>query len=495
MMKWAKRVLVGLVAFVLVVAGGLYAAFRVMNAKTGPDTYAYYKTQDTVPEGKVGIFITRLIMPEEFDTEFFINISAKIREQVIPWPANMLAARDRGLVLLDPEKYYERDAFTPTRLIDAHGKESDANGVSWLEHFRRGDIVFVAARAGDPQDHGYFLHTKVKGEMPTATGKLMAKARVWYYGAGIRQQKIPHEAGTLAFIEAGLARVRAKYGEVPAAVTNALYPEEMKEGLKRVLDSGVDTLIVSAPMAIYSGFEEFNSSFKKTFVTIGEWKATNPNRRLKVIIAPPMGQFPALGQAYLDMLKDRLDTLPRDASVKIAITTHGMPWASFPNEPWLSFAPTYLDDLEARAQTLLAGYGFAKTAVVRGQDIGAEDKTDPDNQYVSTNEAIKRGVTEGYDYVVTLPVEFFAENTDTLMAHALYKFDGIGGYSVYQPIDYPDWSVPFSRSFREQDTTVIYNGVPVGSYAEHVAEALFLSIDSILTKTKQAGETVSLNTR
>jgi protoheme ferro-lyase len=490
-MRWLKQILIFFLVFLLVAGGGFYTAFRIMNAKTGPDTYAHYQTQDTVPHGKVGIFVTRLIMPETMEDEFFINISDKIRAQVIPWPANLLAARDRGLVLLDAVKFYERDAFTPTRLIDARGRDVDENGVSWMDHYRRGEILFVPARADDAQDHGYFLHTKVKGGMPTATGKLMAKARVWYCGAGIAQGRIPHEAGTLAFIETALAQMRAKYGDIPTEIANALYPQEMKSGLSRLLDSGVETLIVSAPMAIYSGFEEFNSSFAKTFKYVDEWKAANPNRRVQIIIAPPMGQFEELGQAYLAMLKDRLETLPREASVKVAITTHGMPWRQFPNEPWLTFAPAYLDDLQVRAEALVAGYGFARTAVVRAQDIGAETKTDPENAYLSTNEAIKQGIAEAYDYVVTLPVEFFAENTDTLMAHALYKFNGVGDYSVYQPIDYADWSVPFSRTFQAGSTIVIYNGVPVGTYARHVSEALFLSLDGILAKSAAAPDAVS----
>jgi len=42
-----------------------------------------------------------------------------------------------------------------------------------------------------------------------------------------------------------------------------------------------------------------------------------------------MGDFKPLRQAFLEMLKDRLDTLPQGCNVTVAVTVHGMPWDYF----------------------------------------------------------------------------------------------------------------------------------------------------------------------
>ena len=82
--------------------------------------------------------------------------------------------------------------------------------------------------------------------------------------------------------------------------------------------------------------------------------------------------------------------------------------------------------------------------------------------------------------MIGLPIEFFAENTDTLFYHAIKNYDGFDGYSVYDPISYPDWSVPYTREFTQGKTRIIYNGVPVGKYQPFVVDALYASIDSVL---------------
>ena len=58
------------------------------------------------------------------------------------------------------------------------------------------------------------------------------------------------------------------------------------------------------------------------------------------------------------------------------------------------------------------------------------------------------------------------------------------GYDVYEELDYPDWSVPYVKEMKQGKTHIIYNGVPVGKYQHNVVEALFQSIDEILSKKK-----------
>jgi hypothetical protein len=258
----------------------------------------------------------------------------------------------------------------------------------------------------------------------------------------------------------------------------------MKEKLYELLNAGCDTIVLAAPMAVYSHFEEFNSSFYHSFEYIHEWEQEHPGKQIKVIMAPPMGQFKPMRAAYLAMLKDRLAALPQRADVTVAVTTHGMPWDAFPWEAWLELAPQYRDTLFGEVKELLRSYNFGRTNVVLCQDEFASHVWDPKNKYLSTNEAYWNAINDGYDYVIGLPIEFFAENSDSLFYHALKNYEGFDDYHLYEPFDYPDWSVPFIMEFKQGNTTVIYNGVPVGKYQPYVIEAFFQAIDSILSQHK-----------
>jgi protoheme ferro-lyase len=195
-----------------------------------------------------------------------------------------------------------------------------------------------------------------------------------------------------------------------------------------------------------------------------------------------MGQFQPMRQAFVDMLKDRLDTLPKSSSVTVAVTVHGMPWDHFSWEAWLELAPQYRDKLVEDVNELLKSYSFGRTKVVVCQDEFSDPVWDPKEKYLSTNRAYRQAIKDGYDYVIGLPIEFFAENSDTLFHHALKNYHGFEGYDVYEQIDYPDWSIPYTREFQQGKTRVIYNGVPVGKYQKHVIEALYQSLDSVLAK-------------
>ena len=201
-------------------------------------------------------------------------------------------------------------------------------------------------------------------------------------------------------------------------------------------------------------------------------------------MAPPMGFFQPMRQAFLDMLKDRLDTLPERSDVTVAVTVHGMPWDHFKWEAWLEFAPAYRDKLFDDVKELLKEYKFGRTNTVICQDEFADPVWDPEERYLSTNRAYLNAINDGYDYVIGLPIEFFAENSDTLFHHALKNYHGFDDYDVYEPINYPDWSIPYTREMVQGKTRVIYNGVPVGKYQKHVVEAFYQACDSVLSQGK-----------
>ena len=84
-------ILVTILVVLVTLIAAFYGLFKYKNLPKKPDYFEYYKTQDTVPEGKVGVFVTGLIMPTEHNHAFFHNIVYKILNVVIPWPINILS--------------------------------------------------------------------------------------------------------------------------------------------------------------------------------------------------------------------------------------------------------------------------------------------------------------------------------------------------------------------------------------------------------------------
>ena len=159
-----------------------------------------------------------------------------------------------------------------------------------------------------------------------------------------------------------------------------------------------------------------------------------------------------------------------------------MPWARVPHEAWLELSPDYVQGTQAELQVLLESYEFGRTEIVMSQDHFADHINDPAGEYLSTNDAFWDGVRNGYDYVINVPIEFFAENTDTLYYHAMANFENFPEYDLYDAIDYPDWNVPFTREIVHEGTHLVYNGVPVGDYNEPLIRAYVEALDEILAQ-------------
>ena len=70
------------------------------------------------------------------------------------------------------------------------------------------------------------------------------------------------------------------------------------------------------------------------------------------------------------------------------------------------------------------------------------------------------------------------------MHHAMKNYENFDEYDIETPIDFPDWSVPYSREMIQGKTHVIYNGVPTGKYQHHVIEGFYQAVDSILSQKK-----------
>jgi hypothetical protein len=488
-MQTFRRILAvtGALALALVAAGS--AAYWYFNRTppqlAGPNYYQYYQEQDTVPVGRVGVFISHLIMPEDYRKEDFHTLALKSK-QYVPWPISLLFDADRGLPLLDPARPYEFDEFTPTRLVDADGRDTDSDGVSFAEKYRQGLVQWMPPRKNVHMDYGYFLLSERRIGVPTVSSKGATKALTYYHGIAMKGHKIPHEAGMGVIVEAAMQEIEARHGRIPWRWVTAENFPMARAAMFSLLDEGIDTLILAAPAPIYSHHEEFNGSVKHAMHYVHEWQAEHGDKPIKVIIQPQLGDFPVIRQAWVAMLRDRLDTLPREASVKVVMSIHGMAWDRVPHEAWLELAPAYRDTTLADLKAALDSYGFARTEIVLGQDHFADPINNPTGKVLSTNKAFLDGIRDDFDYVINIPIEFFAENTDTLFSHAMFNFEGIPGFNRYEQVDYPDWTVPFTREYVVDGTRLIYNGVPVGRYNAPIIAAFVQALESVLTGTPVA---------
>ncbi len=473
MLTWVKRIVILLVAVVIVVGAGGYGTFKYMNRTppqlVEPNYFQIYKAQlaseeAMTPDGKVAIFMSGLIMPEDFRLADFHNLALK-SSQYIPWPFRSRAMSDPGVVLLDTEKFYEVEEFEPTNLVDAFGSSMDVDGTPWVERFHNGELTWVAPSPTQHLSHGYFLYSGRKFGMPGTAQKLINKARVYYYakGKGFMNGKVPHEAGNWAIVEAAMRKLQSKYGDIPFRWVTAEDFHIARNAMYELLDGGADTIVLAAPRPIYSHHEEFNGSIKHAMHYIHEWEEES-GKHIKVIIAQNLGDFPIIRETYANMLRDRLDQFPKGSDVKIVVSVHGMAWDSVPNEAWIELAPAYIDPVMATMRKVVAEYDFGRSEIVQAQDHFADPINNPDGKYLSTNKAFWDGVENNFDYVINLPVEFFAENTDTMFSHAMYNFEHFPGFNIYDPVDYSDWSVPYTRTFDIEGTKIIYNGLPVGKY-------------------------------
>ncbi len=474
-------IVITLVILLVVVSVVFFIVYKYKNRRLKPDYFEYYKTQDKVPKGKVGVFVTSLIMTEEHVHEFWYNVAYKIFNAVVPWPFRLLAFKDNGIALFDPAHIHAREEFTPTRLVDPFGNDCDHDGFPYIEKYKEGKVSWTPPSKFIYLDPGYFLYKGRKGGDPTIVGKMANYSRHYYYSKGIVQKKCPHWQGSFQLINGAFEKLAQKYPGLEYRVESSLFHYKMKNKLFELLDSGCETIVLVSPMTIYSHFEEFNSSFYHCFEYIEEWEKKHPGKKIKVIIAPQMGDFQPMRQAFLDMLKDRLDTITEGSDVFVAITVHGMPWDNFLWEAWLELAPHYRDKLFEECKDLLKKYKFGRTETVICQDEFSDPVWDPKEKYLSTNRAYWQAINDGYDYAIGLPIEFLAENTDTLMHHAMKCYENFDQYDVEKPIDYPDWSVPYTMEYVQGKTRVIYNGLPVGKYQKYPIEALFQAVDAVLS--------------
>lgn len=213
-----------------------------------------------------------------------------------------------------------------------------------------------------------------------------------------------------------------------------------------------------------------------------EWQAQNGNRPVKVIISDQLSRFDVMYETHAAILRDNLKSIPEGSSLKLALSVHGMPWDNVPNEAWIKLSPEYVERSLAKAAEVMQGYNYERVQIVQSQDHFADPHSDPDNKYVATNEAFWQAIEEGYEYVLNIPLEFFAENTDTMFYHDMANYEFFDDYDVYDTAEYTDWSVPWRKQLVQDGSTVIYGGVAAEQFSGPIIDAFFQALDRIVAQ-------------
>jgi hypothetical protein len=470
-------------AFCLVLTAGLWW----MNRQTGWDARAAYENQDTKLEGRVGVAVVVLAMPERYDPVFFENFLNKLFTGPIPWPINVLAGADAGVALIDPTNSKASVRFEPKVLADIWGRTTDIDGIPWVEKYKRGQVRFVAPSGSVANDHGFFLFPERKGGVRTVTAKLLLKARYTMYPA-LPNGYLPHYSQTMSMAEASITSLRARHDIAAASVVDGFNPWQGEVAIRAILDQGVDTLVLSSVQPIYSDFEELKGTFRKVHKVVEAWQKENPTKPVKIVIAPHMSTSDSFDTLWVNHLLATAPApkVPGQSRARIILGLHGLPTTLIKTDSWTPRAKATVDRIGPKLAAALKARGYGAVEVIQASEGFADPPEDNKNQLVSVAEEFRRAADDKFDVVISLPLEFMAENTDMLFTHAAAMFEGLPGYEAYQgpPADV-DWSKPYVRRFTKGNTQIIYAGAPGGDAAP-VAGAALADAVSALWSAKSA---------
>ncbi len=460
-----------------------------MNHNDRWDANEALNSANNYVEGDAGLIVVGLAQPERFEEEFFINFLEKVFTEAIPWPINALAGADGGVVLMDPARPFAPKRFEPTQLQDLYGKAVDVDGTPWIERYRRGELRWEKPSATVPHDTGMFLYPGRKQGIRTPAAKTAAKARYLYYQR-LPNGYLPHFGQTVGMSEGAIRIAQARYPIKKAAFASAFDPKQKADAVRSVLDSGIKTLVLASAQPIQSDFEELNGSFASVYKTVKTWEAEHPGKSIKIVVAPSLAMERPYEQLWLDHFASTVPpaTKPSDSAMGI-ITLHGLPPALAFTDSWKRRSDKVVARLKPQMEAILKAKGYGRYSVAAGAEGFSDKLEDPDNLLVSAAELFTQARAAKRTIAVAIPIEFLAENTDTLFAHSALMFDGLPGYSLYQgPPAGTDWSDPFKREFVANGTRIIYAGSPGGAQQGRASEALALAIGRVFPEKSASAQ-------
>jgi protoheme ferro-lyase len=422
-----------------------------------------YMNQDLAVKGKVGVLITALGQPDQYDFTFYNNYLKLIFNTAFPPILKFIILRDSGTVLRDPDNMQAAKEFKPKTLMDCFGNTKNKKGVPYAQL----EVEYVEPRS-EGKD-GHFLLDEENGYIDIIE-KSAIKMIVLRY-AKLPGKTIPYRQQHQALFSEVKALLSAEYPEVPVKTAWAMYPETFTKALDELIAQKVETIVVTDLFPTYSNLEEFNA----LFVEIDHHVAG----RVKVIYTPFVGAYPSFRNAFVQMAVDEIATLPKEDKKLVVLNRHGMPDLS--GEPYYALAKVYYDNLKKETEAAVAG---TNTDVIIANTEFAGEEDDEENKKVSTAETVEMSLKKGYKQVVFVLVDFVSENTDTVfcareegLEPLHFEYKGIAPYN--------DFTQPFRSVHKKDDTTFIMAGAPVGSkYAPLVSQGIYDAIATVLKGKK-----------
>ena len=414
-------------------------------------------------EGRVGVLVVALVQPEQFDTAFYANFIDKLFKVAVPWPINLLAARDNGVALIDPDAPDRLQPFRPKTLMAFDGRTVDWDGEPYADKYRRGLVDWVPPSKTTAGDIGSFRYSGRAGGAPGAAQRAMLKARAIYY-ARLPDGDLPQRAQTLAMVEAAFARLKTNKAVAGTALYDIFLPHEANRELIRLLDSGVDSLVIASALPINSAFEEYLGAYPKIYKLVEEWAEARGKPMPKLLFAPQLADMPGYGALWAEHLAAAAPAPPAPgASATLVVSLHGLPLAQLASDPWLDNARRASKMLVPVLTEALKRRGWSKVTTEVAQEAFADEVEDPADKLLSVSEVFAQARARGDALAIAVPVEFLAENTDTLFLHSYLMFDGLPGYRRFAgPPAGTDWARPYVRRFTMGPTTHMYIGTPGG---------------------------------
>jgi hypothetical protein len=458
--------------------GSVFLVFFLMNQPKGwpfnwdAERAIAAQGADARATGRTGVIVVALIQPSRFETPFYVNFVDKLLETAIPWPINRIAGRDRGVALIDPTNPDQVKPFRPKTLMSFDGRTHDWDGEPYAAKFARGKVDWLAPSASTAGDIGSFVYPGRAGGAAGPAQRAMLKARAIYY-ARLPNGYLPQRDQTLAMIGAAFAQIRANKAVTGTILFDIFNPHDSRAEIVRLLDSGVDTLVIGSALPINSAFEEYRGAYPKIHALVEEWAERRGKPAPKLLFAPQMSDMPGYAPLWGRHLAATAPPPPTpDASATLVVSLHGLPITQLQRDPWAENAERAARKLVPQLTATLQARGWRNIRTVVAQEAFGDTVEDPANKLVSVSEVFARARQRGDALAIAVPVEFLAENTDTLFLHSYLMFNGLPGYRRYvgPPADI-DWNQPYVRRFQGGATTHVYIGTP-GAAAQSEAGAV-----------------------
>ncbi len=440
---------------------GLCMAACFFSAACSQDTanYKKYLAQDLAVKGKAGVLITALGQPEKYEFTFFDNYMQQIFNAVFPWYLKPIILRDSGTVLLDPANPVSETEFKPKALMDCFGKTEDESGKPYVE------MQYKWVKPREEGKPGHFIMDKDNGFIDIVE-KSAIKVCSHYYGR-MPGGKVPYIAQHEALFAEVKKLLQAEFPGVPLRTAWAMYPETLKKAIDELLARKVETIVVTDLFAVYSNLEQFAALFPEIEHMVAG--------RAKIVYAPQMGSFASYRAVFVQMAKDEIARLPKEAKKLLVLTRHGFP--EMEGEPYHELAPSFYSNLQKEVDAAVKGSG---TRVVFADTEFAVGKDDPDNKRLASSEALEQALAEKYDVLVYVLVDFVSENTDTVFCARDEALEPIE-FSYGGKVPYADFSVPFRTDMTHEKTRIIVAGTPVGpKYRPMVARGIMDALATVL---------------